>query len=131
MKSLTTVVLLFSVQCISHADVRMPSLFSDRMVLQQKTENIVWGFADPGEKVSVEANWGKTAKTTANAVGKWRVPLETPLHGTGYTITIRGNNAIVLKDVAIGEVWLCAGLSLIHISEPTRLLSNACAGVGL
>lgn len=111
MKSLTTVVLLFSVQCISHADVRMPSLFSDRMVLQQKTENIVWGFADPGEKVSVEANWGKTAKTTANAVGKWRVPLETPLHGTGYSITIRGNNAIVLKDVAIGEVWLCAGQS--------------------
>ena len=57
MKSLTTVVLLFSVQCISHADVRMPSLFSDRMVLQQKTENIVWGFADPGEKISVEGVW--------------------------------------------------------------------------
>ena len=111
MKSLTTVVLLFSVQCISHADVRMPSLFSDRMVLQQKTENIVWGFADPGEKISVEASWGNTAKTTANAVGKWRVPLQTPLHGTGYSITIRGNNAIVLKDVAIGEVWLCAGQS--------------------
>ena len=111
MKSLTTFVLLLSVQYIAHADIRLPSLFSDRMVFQQKTSNIVWGFAEPGEKVSVEASWGKTAETTANAVGKWRVSLETPLHGTGYSITIRGNNAILLKDIAIGEVWLCAGQS--------------------
>ena len=111
MKSLTTFVLLLSVQYIAHADIRLPSLFSDRMVLQQKTANIVWGFAEPGEKISVEASWGKTAKTTANAVGKWRVSLETPLHGTGYSITIRGNNAILLKGIAIGEVWLCAGQS--------------------
>ncbi|MBA61970.1 MAG: hypothetical protein CMJ76_06345 [Planctomycetaceae bacterium] len=111
MRSFTALVLLFSAQLIVIADVRMPSLFSDRMVLQQKTENMVWGFASPGEKVSVEASWGNTARTTANAVGKWRVPLKTPWHGTGHSITIRGNNTISLKDIAIGEVWLCAGQS--------------------
>ena len=111
MRSLTTLTLLFSVQLIANADVRMPSLFSDQMVLQQKMDNTVWGFADPGEKVTVKASWGNTAKATANPAGRWQVSLETPSHGTGHSLTIRGNNTIALKDIAIGEVWLCAGQS--------------------
>ncbi|MCP4940904.1 MAG: serine hydrolase [Planctomycetaceae bacterium] len=111
MRSLTTLTLLFSIQLIANADVRLPSLFSDHLVLQQKTENTVWGFADPGEKVSVEASWGNTAKATANAAGRWQVSLETPSHGTGHSLTIRGNNTVALNDIAIGEVWLCAGQS--------------------
>jgi sialate O-acetylesterase len=111
MRLLTTLTLFFSVQLIANADVRLPNLFSDHLVLQQETDNTVWGFADPGEKVSVEASWGNTAATTTNAAGMWHVSLETPSHGTGHSLTIRGNNTIALKDIAIGEVWLCAGQS--------------------
>ena len=55
------------------AEVRVPRLFSNQMVLQQNTDNAVWGFADPGEKVSVEASWGTSVTTTANASGDWQV----------------------------------------------------------
>ncbi|WDE96301.1 sialate O-acetylesterase [Lentisphaera profundi] len=94
-----------------NADVRMTTLFSDNMILQQETSNAVWGFADAGEKVSVKASWGAKANTEANAEGKWKVILATPSYGTGHSLSISGNNKIEIKNVAIGEVWLCAGQS--------------------
>ena len=111
MRPLTTLALLFTCHVTAIADVRLPSLFSDRMVLQQNTDNAVWGFADPGEKISITPSWGNPVKTTANTVGQWRVFLKTPSHGTGHSLVIRGKNTLSLTDVAIGEVWLCAGQS--------------------
>jgi len=93
------------------ADVRMPSLFCDHMVLQQQTKNTVWGWANPKEKVTVESSWGASASATADVAGRWKLLLETPAHGTGHSLTISGTNTIKIKDVAIGEVWLCAGQS--------------------
>lgn len=93
------------------ADVRLPRLFGDHMILQQETTNAFWGWADPGEAVTVEASWGASASTTADAEGKWKLFLKTPGHGTGHSLTVRGNNEIKIADVAIGEVWLCAGQS--------------------
>lgn len=89
----------------------MTRLFSDHMVLQQQTKNAVWGWADASEKVTVKASWGATASATAAADGKWRLFLETPGHGTGHSLTISGKNTIAIKNVSIGEVWLCAGQS--------------------
>ena len=94
-----------------NADVTMTTLFSDNMILQQETSNAVWGFADAGEKVSVKASWGAKANTEANAEGKWKVMLATPSYGTGHSLSISGNNKLEIKNVAIGEVWLCAGQS--------------------
>ena len=111
MRSLITLILLFSFHLMAVAEVRVPRLFSNQMVLQQNTDNAVWGFADPGEKVSVEASWGTSVTTTANASGDWQVFLKTPSQGTGHSLIIRGKNTISLNDVAIGEVWLCAGQS--------------------
>ncbi|MCP4856394.1 MAG: sialate O-acetylesterase, partial [Fuerstiella sp.] len=93
------------------ADVRVPRLFSDGMVLQQQTANAVWGFASPGEQVTVKASWGAEANTLADASGDWRVMLKTPSHGTGHSLAVSGRNIIKIQDVAIGEVWLCAGQS--------------------
>ena len=107
----TTLALLFTCQVTAIADVRLPSLFSNQMVLQQNTNNAVWGFADPGENISITPSWGNPVKTTANTVGQWRVFLKTPSHGTGHSLVIRGKNTLSLTDVAIGEVWLCAGQS--------------------
>ena len=107
----TTLALLFTCHVTAVADVRLPSLFSNQMVLQQNTNNAVWGFADPGENISITPSWGSPVKTTANTVGQWRVFLKTPSHGTGHSLVIRGKNTLSLTDVAIGEVWLCAGQS--------------------
>ena len=107
----TTLALLFTCHVTAIADVRLPSLFSNQMVLQQNTNNAVWGFADPGENISITPSWGNPVKTTANTVGQWRVFLKTPSHGTGHSLVIRGKNTLSLTDVAIGEVWLCAGQS--------------------
>ena len=96
---------------VAYSDVRLPNFFSNHMVLQQQISNTIWGWAEPGEKVTVTASWGAEENTTTNDKGQWRVYLETPEHGTGHSLTIQGNNTIELNDVAIGEVWLCAGQS--------------------
>lgn len=93
------------------ADVQLPKLFSDHMILQQETSNSVWGIAEPGEAVIVKASWGAGAEATADAKGDWKVFLSTPSHGTGHSLTVSGKNEIRIKDVAVGEVWLCAGQS--------------------
>ena len=97
---------------IAHAsEFRLHTIFSDHMILQQNTNNAIWGTATPASDITVEASWGEKAKVKTNAQGKWQVLLKTPGHGTGYTINISGPKTIELNDVAIGEVWLCAGQS--------------------
>ena len=91
--------------------LRLPSLFGDHMVLQQKMTNTIWGWASPGEKVTVAASWGASASTQTDSAGRWKVLLDTPSYGTGFSLKIIGSKTIEIKDVAIGEVWLCAGQS--------------------
>lgn len=92
------------------AAVRLPSLFSDHMVLQREVEAPVWGWADPGEEVTVRiANQQKSTKADAN--GKWSTKLE-KLIGTGpQTMSVKASNEIIIRDVLIGEVWLASGQS--------------------
>lgn len=89
----------------------LPRLFCDHMILQQQLKNTIWGWADPGDPVAVSASWGASVSTQADAGGRWKVLLDTPGPGTGHSLTIRGKETIHLQDVAIGEVWLCAGQS--------------------
>ncbi|MEO2028433.1 MAG: sialate O-acetylesterase [Fuerstiella sp.] len=110
-KLLTTGLFALSACATTSADVRVPRLFGDSMVLQQQTSNAVWGFASPGEQVAVRASWGAEAITVADGNGDWRVMLQTPEHGTGHSLIVSGRNTIKIQDVAIGEVWLCAGQS--------------------
>lgn len=93
------------------AGLHLPSLFGDHMILQQKMTNTIWGWASPGEKVTVVASWGASASTETDAAGRWKVLLDTPSYGTGFSLEIIGSKTIEIKDVAIGEVWLCAGQS--------------------
>lgn len=96
---------------VALGDVRLPRLFGDNMILQQKTKNTVWGWADPGEGVTVKASWGAEASTKTGPDGRWKVLLETPAYGTGHSLRVSGKNTLERKNVAIGEVWLCAGQS--------------------
>lgn len=93
------------------ADVKLNNLFQDHMVIQRETQAPVWGWADPGEKVSVETGWGAKAETVAGSNGTWMVQLATPAAGGPYIITIAGKNRIELTDVLSGEVWFCSGQS--------------------
>jgi sialate O-acetylesterase len=104
--SLTAGLAAFSAQ----ADVKLPVIFSDRMVLQRDQKVPVWGWADEGEKVTVEFA-GQKAETTAKG-GKWSVTL-TPLKGssTGAKFTVTGKNKVEFSDVVVGEVWFCSGQS--------------------
>ena len=111
MRSTNFLLALIIVSSHAFADVRLPRLFSDQMVLQQQTDNPIWGTAEPGETIAIEASWGAKASAIADEDGSWMTRLNTPAHGTGYQVVIRGANTISLRDVAIGEVWLCAGQS--------------------
>ncbi|MFN8344443.1 MAG: sialate O-acetylesterase [Spirosomataceae bacterium] len=95
------------------ADVYLPAIYSSNMVLQQQSNVTVWGWAQPGERVTVSGSWQSasvSAVTNENAV--WKLSIATPKAGSGpYTLTIQGRNKIVLDNVQIGEVWLCAGQS--------------------
>jgi len=94
-----------------HADVRMPAIFGDHMVLQQEMKVPVWGTADPGEAVTVAAG-DHVAKTTANGDGTWRVSLDPFPNGAApVTLTVTGRNSLKFSDVLIGDVWICSGQS--------------------
>jgi sialate O-acetylesterase len=94
------------------ADVSLPAIFSDNMVLQQKTNAAMWGWADPGEQIQVENSWSKkVVKTVADQKGHWKIFIQTARAGGPYEIIIKGKNTINLKNVLLGEVWLCSGQS--------------------
>lgn len=95
----------------ARADVELPSIFGNSMVLQQELPAPVWGWADPKEQVTVTI--GEQSKTaTTDADGRWKVTLD-PLkaNSEGQVLTVAGKNTIELKDVLIGEVWICSGQS--------------------
>ena len=111
MRRLLLPILISFVCSAAGADVRVPRLVGDDMILQQNTNNPIWGWADAGEVITVTASWNTTASATAGRDGKWKLFLATPAAGTGYQLTISGKNRIEINNVAIGEVWLCAGQS--------------------
>jgi len=101
---------LFLTASTSSADVKLPALLSDHMVLQRDKPVPIWGWAEPGEKIIV-AIGGQTHETQANEEGRWRVDL-TPLSvGDPLTLVVEGNNRIERTDILVGEVWVCSGQS--------------------
>lgn len=105
--------LLLAVSMPAHAAVRMPAILSDNMVLQQESRAAVWGQADPKEKIEVSTSWSERVyRTTADRNGRWRVDIETPAAATGQQLTVSGKDgSIVIRNILIGEVWLCSGQS--------------------
>lgn len=90
----------------------MPSFFGDNMVLQQQSQANLWGWASAGKQVTVKTSWnGKQYTTKANAEGRWKLAVETPKAGGPYDITISDGKPLKLRNVLIGEVWICSGQS--------------------
>lgn len=107
--SLSLVALSLAATC--QADVSLPQIFGNHMVLQREQAIPVWGWADPGEEVTVSLSTGDAASTVAGDDGKWTVKLPAQQAGGPVELTVKGKNAITLADVLIGEVWICSGQS--------------------
>src|SRR5213593_352226 len=101
--------MVFLLASNAQADVRLPALFSDNLVLQQDMAVPVWGWADEGEEVTVSFH-GKTAKAKTKG-GKWMVKLNHFKSGEPEQMIVQGKNRLELKNVSVGEVWLCSGQS--------------------
>jgi sialate O-acetylesterase len=104
------VFLWFALVSPIHADPVLPHLFSDHMVLQRDADIRVWGWADPGEKISVSLACRVTA-TIADGQGHWTLELPAMRSGGPFVLRVQGKKAIEFRDVMIGEVWLASGQS--------------------
>lgn len=107
------------------ADVKLPNIIGNDMVLQRDKPIKIWGWADPGEKVKVKGSWQwfRGTSVTADTNGNWKVQLPSAKAGGPYKLTIRGKNTIKLTNILIGEVWVCSGQSNMHFA-----LNNAFDG---
>lgn len=104
--------LLVFIPCLLNAQLRLSPIFSDHMVMQQKTDAPIWGWSWPGNEVTIKASWeSEEIKVNAENSGAWKASLKTPEAGGPYTVTIKSGDVIELKDVLIGEVWICSGQS--------------------
>ena len=100
---------LLAIQTLQ-ADIRLPFLVGDHMVLQRQKPISVWGWADPDEKIQIEFK-NKVYHATAGESGKWQVKLDASEAGGPYEMVLKGANQIQLEDILIGDVWVCSGQS--------------------
>lgn len=90
----------------------IPAVFSDNMVLQQKTRVTFWGKASAGMEIKLSGSWGSISESSVNDDGSFKLTLQTPEAGGPFEVSLEiGDSVIVYKNVLIGEVWLCSGQS--------------------
>ncbi len=103
---------LFIYSAALNAQITLPAIIGDNMVLQQQSKAPLWGWAPQGQRIAVTTSWNnETVRTRSNPSGRWQLEVNTPEAGGPYSITISGENRIKLNNVMIGEVWLCSGQS--------------------
>jgi sialate O-acetylesterase len=107
--------ILLSIFFTAAAEVRLPQLVSDHMIFQRNRKLNIWGWADPGEHVSVRFN-GHKETVIAGKDNKWAVSFPAMEAGGPFTMTIQGKNKITLNDILIGDVWFCSGQSNMVLS---------------
>ncbi len=99
------------------AEVKLPSIIGDNMVLKRGKKVSIWGWANPGEEVMVGVSWSSMRwAVTADEEGKWMFKMNPPKTGGPYEMTISGKNVIKIKNIMVGEVWVCSGQSNMQMS---------------
>ena len=101
---------LFFITNLAFSNVRLPKLISDGMVLQRDVNVNIWGWADPSEKISISID-GKIYQCIADVAGKWKLVLPAHKSGGSFTMFLKGNNQLEIKNILFGDVWLCSGQS--------------------
>lgn len=107
-----SILLTLTVFVNTTAQIRLPSIIGNHMVLQQNSTVKLWGWCNPAEKIKINGSWDTTTYTAEGTSGaKWVAEIKTPAAGGPYTIKLVGSNTIMLDDILIGEVWACSGQS--------------------
>lgn len=110
-----------------HAQPFVSTIFGDGMVLQRGKPDAIWGWSEPGDTVHVTIA-GNTASAVAGADHRWQVSIEPPATGGPYTVEIAdAKQTVELKDVLVGDVWLCGGQS--NMQLPLRMVNNSDAEI--
>lgn len=105
------------------AEVKLPAIFSDGMVMQQQTHANLWGTATPNKRVTVTTGWSaKPYVVTSDKNGEWKLSVVTPKAGGPYTVTFDDGTQTTLTNILIGEVWLCSGQS--NMEMPMKGFKN-------
>jgi len=113
-KKVYTVILSFIILQAVNSQVKLPRLVRDSMILQRDAKINIWGWAAKNEKINIKFN-GKSYKATTGNDGKWLIQLPPMKAGGPYTMDIAGTNKISLKEILIGDVWICSGQSnMVH-----------------
>src|SRR5689334_18949034 len=111
------IVCFFLIVRSSVAQVKLPSLIRDSMILQRDVKINIWGWASSAEKIKIKFN-GKTFKATTKSDGKWMVQLPPMKAGGPYTMNIDASNHVTINSILIGDVWICSGQSnMVHQME--------------
>ncbi|NMH27421.1 sialate O-acetylesterase [Flavobacterium silvaticum] len=119
-------ILLLIVMLISgftaDANIVLPAVISDNMVLQRNATAAIWGWAQPNEEITITTGWDNAVyKVKSNAEANWSTQIKTPNAGGPFAITLKGYNEITLKNILIGEVWLCSGQSNMEMSADWKI----------
>ncbi len=105
------------------AEVKLPAFFSDGMVMQQQTNANLWGTATPEHSVTVITGWDNKSYTTrSDDKGEWKLSVTTPKAGGPYTLVFNDGQAKTLKNILIGELWVCSGQS--NMEMPMKGFKN-------
>jgi len=96
--------------CTCFADIKLPGIIADNMILQRNMSNKIWGWADSGEKITIVIN-NQSYKTTSDASGKWLIKLNPSEAGGPFTMQVSGKNSIIINNILFGDVWICSGQS--------------------
>jgi len=111
------------------AEVRLPAVIGDNMVLQQGRKVSIWGRAEPGEEVMVSVSWlGMEWGVKADKDGKWSFKMNSPKAGGPYEMTIKAGNTLTIKNIMVGEVWVCSGQSNMAMSVRSSANAEQSAG---
>jgi len=128
-KKVLTFLLLLTLSIPLFAKVTLPSLVGDNMVLQQQSKVKLWGWSKPDALINVKTSWGEQQSGKADKEGNWVMSVKTPVASfTLHTITVSDGEPITLRQVLIGEVWLCSGQSNMEMTFKGMLSSGVLGG---
>jgi sialate O-acetylesterase len=124
MNRIKLIFMLMILAVFTHAEIKLPAIFSDNMLMQQNTQVNMWGKTDAGKTVSIKVSWTKKmVKTIADETGNWKTSFYTPTtDGKPQTITISDGKTLVLKNILLGELWFCSGQS--NMEMPMKGFKN-------
>jgi len=125
-KLLLTFLILLAITNTMFAKIILPSVFADHMVLQQNSEVAIWGWSDPGETVKIVTGWNSkdTLKVKADNTSAWKTTIKTIGAGGPYSVKIIGSSQLELKNVMLGEVWICSGQSNMEWSVNAKITNG-------